>query len=365
MTLTIVSKSPAVSPVVTETSISLADVAPWDRYHVAFSPEESVARLWSVFGIDATRDQIFSGGAREPDLENPSDRTAVSWLRRMATDSDRGLRERLFPSAATLAEISGLAEIAPNFAGVLQVVRTAVAAALHTTTPLRLPPLLLLGAPGIGKSFIANRLAKALGTTITRVDFAGATDLSPLGGSHRVWRGADVGCVARAMISSKCASPIFLLDEVDKASRLSDGADPTAVLHSLLEVDQARHFRDECLETHFRADECLWVATANEITSMPRTILDRFLIIDVAPPSADQMRIIVRTLFVEIAGGRFPGWFTDPVSDDVVDRIRSVHPRRARRIIDLACQTAAAAQRTTVTTWDVATAERLLGGTRG
>lgn len=365
MTLTIVSTSPAVSPVVTETSISLADVAPWDRYHVAFSPEEAVTRLWSNFGVDATRDQIFSGGAREPDLETPSDRTAVSWLRRMATDRDKGLRERLFPSAATLAEISGLAEIAPNFGGVLQVVRTAVAAALHTSTPIRIPPLLLLGAPGIGKTLIANRIAKAIGTTITRVDFAGVTDLSPLGGSHRVWRGADVGSVARAMISSKCASPIFLLDEVDKASRVSDGADPTAVLHSLLEVDQAKHFHDECLEIHFRAEECLWIATANDTASMPRTVLDRFLVIDVASPSAEQMRVIVRTLFDEIARARFPGWFAHSVSDEVVDRVRSVHPRRARRIIDLACQTAAAAQRTAVTAWDVAAAERLLGGAGG
>lgn len=361
MTLAIVPPPETSASFITEDPISLIDLPSWDRYDISFSSAEAAERLSSTFGIDVIRERHL-GRPPESDADTPADRVTISWLRRMAQDEAEGQRERLFASAGTLAEINDLIEIAPNFGRSLQVVRTATAAALHTTTPVRIPPLLLLGPPGIGKTFLATRLAKALRTSVTKVDFAGSTTLNPLGGSHRIWRGADIGHVARALISARSASPIFLLDEIDKASRASDGSDPTAALHTLLEAEQAKEFLDDCLGLRFKADECVWVGTANETASIPRSLLDRFLIIDVASPNADQMRSIVRGLFEEIARSRFSGWLEGAVSDEVVDRIRLVHPRRARRIVDLACQMAAAANRTTVTAWDVSAAERLLGG---
>ncbi len=361
MTINVVDTATASAVTLEPPPIDLDELAPWDRWHGAFAADEAVQRLWSSFGIDATRDRIFSGDAPQSEPESSADRVAVSWLRRMATDRDKGLRERLYPKAGTLGAIGGLMETAPNFRAVLQLVRTAVAAAFHTTTPIRIPPVLLLGPPGIGKTHVSQKIAAALGTIVTRVDFAGGTALSPLGGSHRVWRGAEPGCVARALIQSKTCSPILLLDEIDKPHMTSDGADSTAVLHTLLEPEQASKFRDDCLEVHFRAEECLWIATANSAANMPRSLIDRFLVVDVAAPSVDQMRIIVRTLFDEIGQARYPHWFEGPVSDVVVDRIRAAHPRRARRIIEVACQMAAAARRTIVTTWDVIAAEKLFG----
>ena len=364
MTLTIVKTTPTShSSAVTPLPFSLDDLAPWDRHHVIFAREEAATRLWHAFGIYATRDKLFTldEHAHEPDPNTPADRAAVTLLRRMATEPQMGMRQRLFPTVGMIEELARLAGIAPNFAGVLQLVRTAVLAALHTKTPIRIPPLLLLGPPGVGKTFVSSGIASALGTAVTRVDYAGGTGLNPLGGTNRIWRGADVGAVARALIGGKTSSPIFLLDEIDKPCLTNDG-DPRAVLHQLLEPDQAKQFRDECLEVRTSADEAIWIATANTVGSMPRSLLDRFHIFDIAPPSADQMKVVVRTLIEAISRERFHGWFTGEISDDVVDRVRSTHPRRARRIIELACQAAAAANRTSVTAWDVISAEKILGG---
>lgn len=339
--------------------IDLEDIPAWDRYRNAFLPEVAARTLWEAFAVDATRSGMY-GGDTEADVDNSSDRAAIKWLRMMTRDEMRGLRERLYPTPQMLSQIAALAQRAPNAAGLLALMRTTVAAALHTSSPIQIPPILLLGPPGVGKTHVARQLATVFGTSVTRVDCAGSTHLNPLTGTNRVWRGADAGAVTRAIVAGTSSSPVLLLDEIDKSHGYDDN-DPLGALHQLLEREQAMRFRDECLDIEISAEDTIWIATANDTREILPSLLDRFHVVDIAPPSRDQMHVVVRSLFEETMKAHYAHWFEGGIDDDVIDRVRATNPRRARRLIETACRNAAAAARRRVSLWDVAAAEKLLG----
>ena len=352
----------AFAQVPTPSPIDIEEIPAWDRYLTCFWPDQAARALWDAFAIDATRSGMY-GGDTEGDAgrsESSADRAAIKWLRLMARDEMRGLRERLYPTPDMLPQIAALTQRVPNAASLLALVRTSVAAALHTSTSVQIPPIFLLGPPGVGKTHVARHMAGILGTSVTRVDCAGTTHLNTLAGSNRVWRGADAGAVTRAIVSGKSSSPVILLDEIDKV-RGHDGSDPVAALHQLLEREQAAKFRDECLDIEVSAQDCIWIATANDTRGIPPSLLDRFHVIDIASPTREQMHVVIRSLFEETVRAHYAGWFEDGVDDDVIDRIRAINPRRARRLIEMACRNAAAAARRRVSLWDVAAAEKMLG----
>ncbi len=337
--------------------------APWDLLEEEFpgveifDSREAAARLQEDFGLRVDRAERLDG-----DRSDPTEKVAVGWLYRMVQDGDIGRRRLLEPGPSVVDALEDLIRRVPNAVSVISLVRDAVRASVNTKTPFHMPPILLLGPPGVGKTYLARRIGGALGARFQTVDVAGATGLNPLGGSSRVWRGADIGCVAKALISSTTASPMFLLDEIDKAPRSGgDRGDMTSVLHSLLEPEQSREFRDDFLHAHFSAEHCLWIEPANDITDLPSSLRDRFVCVSMSPPARAQMMIIAGTILVEVMRRGFGGWFEGEPGEDVLAGLAGLHPRAVRRTAMLACQCAAAAGRRAVTPWDVRSAQSRLG----
>lgn len=337
--------------------------APWDLPEEEFpgveifDSREAAARLQEDFGLRVDRSERLDG-----DRCDPTEKVAVGWLYRMVQDGDIGRRRLLEPAPTVVDALEDLIRSVPNAVSVSSLVRDAVRASVNTKTAFHMPPILLLGPPGVGKTYLARRIAGALGARFETVDVAGATGLNPLGGSSRVWRGADIGCVAKALISSTTASPMFLLDEIDKVMRIGgERGDMTNVLHSLLEPEQAHDFRDEFLNARFSAERCLWIATANSASELPASLRDRFVCISMSPPARAQMMTIAATILVEVMRKQFGGWFEGDPGEDVLAGLAGLHPRAVRRTAMLACQCAAAAGRRIVTLWDVRSAQSRLG----
>ena len=159
----------------------------------------------------------------------------------------------------------------------------------------RISPLLLLGEPGIGKTFLASQLAGALGVPSEKISAGGAQGAFQLTGSHSTWTNAKPGMVAALLAKSASAAPVLVIDEVDKIHEDRHAFLP--VLLDLLDAGTAQRFRDEFFEMEFDASRIIVVLTANDISKVPPPLLSRVEVFTVpAPQPGQRLRIIEQTM---------------------------------------------------------------------
>lgn len=284
-------------------------------------------------------------------------------LRQMADDPMLGWRPMIMATDAMIGDLDALAASAPNFRRLFDIVLAAARASRHAAMPLRLPPILLAGQPGAGKSRAAYAIAGGLDTTIAKVPVTMQTGAGVLSGLDWTWRTPSMGAVARALLATETASPIVIIDEIDKSCPRSEYGQILDPLHDLLEVDTAREFEDEYLKIKLAADSVFWLATANDLGAIPAPILDRMLVIEVQQPTPQEMETILRAM-IQASKKRWADWFdagpnVDPAT---ISALRAIHPRAARRIIDLAVGFAVAAGRRAVHLEDVERARMITIG---
>lgn len=160
----------------------------------------------------------------------------------------------------------------------------------------RVAPILLLGEPGIGKTYLATQLAKALDVPSDKIGAGGAQGGFQLTGSHSSWAGAKPGAIATLLALSPSAAPVMVIDEVDKIGE--DSRYPfLPVLLDLLDAGTARRFKDEFFEMRFNASHVIYVLTANSIEEVPPALLSRVEVFAVPSPGPEQrLRIIQQIL---------------------------------------------------------------------
>lgn len=156
----------------------------------------------------------------------------------------------------------------------------------------RVTPILLLGDPGIGKTYLAMALAHSLGGGMEKLSAGGALGGFQLNGSHTSYTGSRCGLIFQALAEGKTTSPVFVIDEVDKIG--SDDRHPILpVLLDLFEPLTAMAFKDEFFETTFDASRIIYILTANSIDAVPEPLRSRVSIFKVPRPEPDQrLRII-------------------------------------------------------------------------
>lgn len=239
--------------------------------------------------------------------------------------------ERFQVKPSGLPAMDQLYEELPNFREVLDDVRRQVALCADSGDALEITPLLLLGPPGVGKTFFARQLAELLGTGHGFISMSQLTAGWLLGGASSQWKGAKPGKVFEALVDGDYANPVMVVDEIDKAAGEA-AYDPLGALYSLLEHDTAGRFIDEFAEVQLDASQCIWVATANDARAIPEPILNRCNVYEIEAPDFEAARGIALRLYQRLRAAHDWGrGFDEQPSDELLDLMAAMPPREMRR----------------------------------
>lgn len=177
---------------------------------------------------------------------------------------------------------------------------------------LKAPILCLVGLAGTGKTTLGSSIAEGLGRKFERIPFGGMGDARALRGQSRAFADAEPGSIIKKLISTQTKNCVILLDEVDRVSQ-DARADIMGVLVELLDPEQNRFFTDHYIDYPFDLSEILFVATANNTSSISTAVLDRLEIIQMPSYSdAEKIAIAKDYLFpkIRIAAGLSPNQLT-------------------------------------------------------
>ncbi len=299
--------------------------------HVSNSVANSVPVSIPVAGFK----DVYEVGAVEKALHElpPSANEA---LRAVYEKMLRAGGQRFTVKPSSLPQMDALFEDLPNFGEVLEDIRRQLALCVDSNDPIELPPVLLLGEPGIGKTHFARRVAELLGTGFGLVPMSSLTAGWILSGASSQWKNAKPGKVFDTFLHGEYANPVMVVDEIDKVS--AEGQyDPLGALYGLLEPSTATQFVDEFVELPIDASGAVWVATANDGTRIPEPILNRMNVYQIEPPSAEGSARIARAIYCEMReahdwGKRFP----TELAAAVLEKLAQLTPREMRRALQAA-----------------------------
>ena len=241
--------------------------------------------------------------------------------------------------SGTLGRLEELKTKTPNFTEVVDCIQDAASLATRYNRPITVIPILTVGEPGIGKTYFTDQLSKFLEVPLRRIAMDSFQSGSVLTGSAYIWSNTEVGEVFRGLVEGTHISPLVILDEIDKANdtyRHHD-SDSLSALHSLLELGSARHFNDASFPLSIDASHVIWIATANDITKIPKALISRMDVFEISEPTSEQYREILEQIWWALSE-EYPGISFD---EKVLEVLADKTPREQRQLLQFAIARAA------------------------
>lgn len=234
----------------------------------------------------------------------------------------------------------------PNLSKVIDRLEACCTLSVFARKPLRIPPLLLVGPPGVGKTHFAKCVADLLGVPSFIYALESAETVSVLTGSEKHWWNSETGQLFKLVVQGEFANPVIVLDELDKISS-GNHYKPGNALHAVLESATAQHLRDKCIDLVFDASYVVYIATSNRLSPIDAPLVSRFELFHIDAPGPRAAVAIARAVGQQVLQElKLTRRFDKPTGEVVQQLALLGSPRRMHKVLAAAVGRAIVSGRT-------------------
>lgn len=204
--------------------------------------------------------------------------------------------------------------------------------------PALIKPIVLVGAPGSGKTRYLQRLVELMALPSLILSVGGMSDNLALKGSARSWSTSRPSIIAEFINQTQCPNPVVILDEIEKGGVGRNNGNVYDTLLQLLEPRNAAVFNDECLQTNIDLSRVTYLATANSTEQLPKPIKDRLIVLRVPAPQKEELKVVAEQIWWAYwAARQIPVSETPPLNDRLIaKRIKEVSSvRQVKQFMDV------------------------------
>lgn len=217
-------------------------------------------------------------------------------------------------------DLGELKELFPNYTSFFEYIEDEVTISSKIQNKIQISPALLVGPPGIGKTFLLNKIAKILDLPSYFLNAGTLTGGFIINGLSSGWGTGQPGFVFKSLYESDVANPLCFLDEIDKFGH-PELSPVEPVLLSILENHTAKEFIDEFWNFKMNASNINWIATANDVKKISEPLLSRFSVFEIPLPNYEERKIFTKSIINEIVENKGLTPLYKGVSDEFIAEI--------------------------------------------